>query len=74
MQKEDSYYTDSFIVQQGGDEAFQNACSNPPEALSQHLQAVAPQPRETSIQRTFDVSSVSEFYELFIASMAQNNR
>ncbi|WP_115023837.1 hypothetical protein [Synechococcus sp. UW69] len=59
MQKEDSYYTDSFIVQQGGDEAFQNACSNPPEALSQHLQAVAPQPRETSIQRTFDVSSVS---------------
>lgn len=58
MQKEDSYYTDSWIIQNGGAEALQSACTNPPDALSKHLQSVAPQPREAAIKRSFDISTV----------------
>ena len=58
MQKEDSYYTDSWIIQNGGAEALQNACTNPPDALRKHLQSVAPQPREAAIKRSFDISAV----------------
>ena len=58
MQKEDSYYTDAWIIDDGGEDALQSACINPPEALSNHLQAVAPAPRLTAIIRTFDISSV----------------
>ena len=47
MQKEDSYFTDSWIIENGGESALQNACNNPPEALSQHLQTVAPTTRNS---------------------------
>ena len=58
MQKEDSYYTDSWIINNGGQEALRSACNNPPEALSNHLQTVAPEPRLEAITRTFDISSI----------------
>ena len=29
MQKEDSYFTESWIIENGGESALQNACSNP---------------------------------------------
>ena len=58
MQKEDSYFTDSWIIENGGESALQNACNNPPEALSQHLQTVAPTPRETAVERSFDSSTI----------------
>ena len=29
MQKEDSYYTDAWIIEEGGEEALTSACSNP---------------------------------------------
>ena len=58
MQKEDSYYTDAWIIDDGGQEALQNACNNPPETLSNHLQMVAPEPRLAAITRTFDFSSI----------------
>lgn len=58
MQKEDSYFTDSWIIENGGESALQNACNNPPEALSQHLQTVAPAPRETAVERSFDISTI----------------
>ena len=38
MQKEDSYYTAKSIVDKGGDQALIDACNNPPQALSDHLQ------------------------------------
>ena len=40
MQKEDSYYTAEWIIDNGGQEALKSACTNPPEALSSHLQTV----------------------------------
>ena len=58
MQKEDSYYTDAWIIDDGGQEALQNACNNPPETLSNHLRTVAPEPRLAAITRTFDFSSI----------------
>ena len=58
MQKEDSYYTDAWIIDNGGQEGFKSACSDPPEALSNHLQTVAPEPRLAAIKRTFDTSSI----------------
>ena len=58
MQKEDSYYTDAWIIDNGGQEALNSACTNPPEALSNHLQNVAPEPRLAAITRSFDVDSV----------------
>ena len=58
MQKEDSYYTDAWIIDDGGENALQSACTNPPEALSNHLQTVAPKPRLKTITRTFDTSSI----------------
>ena len=58
MQKEDSYYTDTWINENEGERALQNACINPPEALSNHLQNIAPEPRLASITRTFDISSI----------------
>ena len=58
MQKEDSYYTDAWIIDDGGQEAFKSACINPPEALSNHLQTVAPEPRLEVITRTFDTNSI----------------
>ena len=58
MQKEDSYYTDAWIIDNGGQEAMQNACINPPEALSNHLQTVAPEPRLRAITRSFDLNSI----------------
>ena len=58
MQKEDSYYTDAWIIDDGGENALQSACINPPEALSNHLQTVAPKPRLEAITRTFDTSSI----------------
>lgn len=58
MQKEDSYYTDAWIIDDGGQEALESACSNPPEALSNHLQIVAPEPRHEDVTRTFDITSV----------------
>ena len=57
MQKEDSYYTDAWIIDNRGQEALKSACTNPPEALSNHLQTVAPEPRLAAITRTFDISS-----------------
>ena len=38
--------------------ALKNACTNPPEALSNHLQNVAPEPRLAAITRSFDVDSI----------------
>ena len=58
MQKEDSYYTDAWIIDDGGQEALKSACSNPPEALSNHLQTVAPERRLEAITRTFDTNSI----------------
>lgn len=58
MQKEDSYYTDAWIIENGDQEALKSACTNPPEALSSHLQTVAPEPRQAAITRTFDISSI----------------
>lgn len=58
MQKEDSYYTDAWIIEEGGEEALTSACSNPPEALSNHLQTVAPEPRLGEITRSFDIDSI----------------
>ena len=58
MQKEDSYYTDAWIIDNGGQEALKSACTNPPEALSSHLQTVAPEPRLAAITRTFDIDSI----------------
>ena len=58
MQKEDSYYTDAWIIDDGGQDALQSACTNPPEALSNHLQTVAPEPRLATITRTFDFDSI----------------
>ena len=58
VQKEDSYYTDAWIIDDGGQEALQNACENPPETLSNHLKTVAPEPRLAAITRTFDFSSI----------------
>ena len=58
MQKEDSYYTDARIIDDGGQNALQSACINPPQALSNHLQTVAPEPRHEAITRTFDTSSI----------------
>ena len=58
MQKEDSYYTDAWIIDDGGQEALKSACTNPPEALSSHLQNVAPEPRLAAIKRTFDLNSI----------------
>ena len=58
MQQEDSYYTDAWIIDDGGQEALKSACTNPPEALSNHLQDVAPEPRHAAIKRTFDLNSI----------------
>ena len=58
MQKEDSYFTDSWIINNDGESALQNACNNPPEALSQHLQTVAPATREAAVKRSFDISTI----------------
>ena len=58
MQKEDSYYTDAWIIDDGGQEALKSACTNPPEALSNHLQTVAPEPRMATIKRSFDSTSI----------------
>ena len=58
MQKEDSYYTDAWIIDNEGQEGFKSACSDPPEVLSNHLQTVAPEPRLAAIKRTFDTSSI----------------
>lgn len=58
MQKEDSYYTDAWIIENGGQEALKSACANPPEKLSNHLQTVAPEPRLAAITRTFDIDSI----------------
>ena len=58
MQKEDSYYTDAWIIDNGGQEALKSACTNPPEALSNHLQTVAPEPRMATIKRSFDSTSI----------------
>ena len=58
MQKEDSYYTDAWIIDDGGQDALQSTCTNPPEALSNHLQTVAPKPRLAAITRTFDIDSI----------------
>ena len=58
MQKEDSYYTDAWIINERGEDALESACINPPETLSKHLQTVAPEPRLAAITRTFDFSSI----------------
>ena len=58
MQKEDSYFTDSWIIDNDSESALQNACNNPPEALSQHLQTVAPATREAAVKRSFDISTI----------------
>ena len=58
MQKEDSYLTDAWIIKDGGESALQNACLNPTEALRDHLQSVAPEPRIAAITRSFDINSV----------------
>ena len=61
MQKEDSYYTAKSIVDKGGDQALIDACNNPPQALSEHLQQPetnAPEPGDPAITRTFDIDSI----------------
>ena len=58
MQKEDSYYTDAWIIKNGGQEALKSACTNPSEALRSHLQTVAQEPRLPAITRKFDISSI----------------
>ena len=58
MQKEDSYYTGHWIIENGGQSALESACNNPSQALSNHLQTVAPEPRLAAITRTFDISSI----------------
>ena len=40
MQKEDSYYTEEWIIEDGGTDALQKKCKKSPEALSNHLQTV----------------------------------
>ena len=58
MQKEDSYYSDEWIIDNGGQDALKIACTNPPEALKNHLQTVAPNLSTASVTRTFDVSTI----------------
>ena len=63
MQKEDSYYTDEWIIEEAGgedegNEALARACENPTESLSNHLQTVGPKPRLSIITRTFDINSI----------------
>ncbi len=58
MQKEDSYYTEAWITDNQGEEGLRNACKNPVEALSKHLRDIAPGPRETTINRAFDINSI----------------
>ena len=64
MQKEDSYYTSEWIIEEGGEDALQKACSDPdpkigpPIALRDHLQSIAPEPRLTAITRKFDIDTV----------------
>ncbi|QNI63804.1 hypothetical protein [Synechococcus sp. A15-44] len=65
MQKEDSYYTAEWIIDNGGQEDLKSACTNPPEALSSHLQNVAPEPRLAAIKRTFDSSSIPGILRIF---------
>ena len=61
MQQLDSYYTDEFILENEGQEALQDACADPALALSNYLQSLAPEApelRDSSITRTFDVGSI----------------
>ena len=61
MQKEDSYYTAKSMVDKGGDQALIDACNNPPQALSEHLQEAetnTPEPGDPAITRTFDIDSI----------------
>ena len=72
MQKEDSYYTAEWIIENRGQESLEKACSSgddtqddddpfsgpPPNALKNHLKTVAPEPRLASITRSFDPSSI----------------
>ena len=48
------------------DRRLQSACSDPPEALSNHLQTVAPEPRLAAIRRTFDTSSIPEILTRYL--------
>lgn len=66
MQKEDSYFTDQWIIENGGQAALEKACSDPsqdsnpdsedpfsgppPNALKNHLKLIVPEPRSTSIK------------------------
>lgn len=63
MQKEDSYYTDEWIIEEAGggeqgDKVLASACENPTESLSNHLQTVGAEPRLAMITRTFDINSI----------------
>jgi len=58
IQKEDSYFTDTWITDNHGKEALQNACKDPIDALSNHLDAVVPAPGDEAINRTFDRNSI----------------
>jgi len=57
LQKEDSYFTKKWI-EANYDGGLQDACSDPPQALSSHLVTVVPNPRNTGVTREFDASSI----------------
>ena len=57
LQKEDSYLTSEWIKQnQGG--GLLAACSDPPQALSSHLQTIVPTPTIDGIIREFDTTTI----------------
>lgn len=58
MQKEDSYFTDTWILENEGQEGLQTACNNPAKALSNHLQTITTNPSSKQIKRTFDTESI----------------
>ena len=58
LQKEDSYFTDTWIRENEGEEFLKKACKNPAEALRNHLELAAPKTRVAEISRTFDTITI----------------
>lgn len=58
LQKEDSYFTESWIRENEGDDSFDTACKNPAEALRIRLDSIAPKPRVEEVSRTLDTNRI----------------
>lgn len=57
LQKEDSYFTSEWI-KENQDGGLLAACSDPPQALSSHLQTIVPTPTTAGIIREFDTTTI----------------